>query len=506
MANNKQIAKNTVFLYFRMLLIMCISLYTSRVILSSLGVEDFGIYNVVGGLVVMFTTLCGSLGSATSRYITFELGRRNDERLAQVFSTAFFAHCAIAFIIVILCETFGLWMLYEKMVILENRMTAAFWVFQISILTTVFSVTQTPYNACIIAHENMKIYAYVGIFEALMKLVIACAIQSSHGDRLILYAILLCLLQISIMLVYRYYCRMYTESHLRIVKDFSLFKEMFGYAGSDMIGSVSVLAQGQGLNILLNMFFGPVVNAARAIAYLVQGTVTQFSNNFFTAARPQIIKLYAEGDIKGMMKLLYNSSWISYYLLLMITIPLCCEHDYVLSLWLGNYPSYTGVFLVLVMVLCLIQALKTPRTTVYHATGHILRSNIIVGGVLCTAFPMAYLFLKLGGAPESVFWAANISMLLSEITSVFILKRYINYSITDYLYNIHGRCFVVSVIATIILYHISQLFEASFLRLILVCLSSVIVVSALAYTIGINKDMRIGLNKFIEKRKSLWRQ
>lgn len=500
MSDNKRIAKNTIFLYFRMLLIMGVQLYTSRVILATLGVEDFGIYNVVGGIVVMFTTLCGSLGSATSRYITFELGRKNYDRLSRVFNAAFIAHCSIALIIVLLCETVGLWLFYEKMIIPADRMTAAFWVFQISILTTVFSVTQTPYNACIIAHEDMKIYAYVGIVEVLLKLAVVYALLISPIDKLVFYAILLCGVQISIMMIYRYYCRNYEESKLKFIKDVSLFKEIFTYAGSDMIGAISVLAQGQGLNILLNIFFGPIVNAARAIAYQVQGAVTQFSNNFFTAARPQIIKLYADGKVEDMMRLVYNSSWISFYMLLMITLPLCYERDFVLSLWLGEYPEHTGSFLILILILCLIQALKTPRTTIYHATGHILRTNIMVGGVLCAAFPLAYLFLKLGGSPESVFWAANISMAISEFVSVFILKRYVSYSISNYLFNIHGRCLLVSILAAIVLYFIQQMFNPSFMRVIFMSVSSVIIVGLLAYFIGINAYLRAGLNRTIQAK------
>ncbi|RGS33947.1 oligosaccharide flippase family protein [Bacteroides cellulosilyticus] len=500
MSDNKRIAKNTVFLYFRMLLIMGVSLYISRVILSILGVEDFGIYNVVGGIVVIFTTLCGSLGSATSRYITFELGRKDYEKLNRVFSAAFMAHCAIALLIVILCETVGLWLFYKKMIIPADRIEAAFWVFQISLLTTVFSVTQVPYNACIIAHENMKIYAYVSIVEVLLKLAVVYALLISPIDKLVFYSILLCVVQVSVMFIYRFYCRQYPESKLRFCKDRSLFIDIFSYAGSDMIGSVSVLAQGQGLNILLNMFYGPVVNAARAIAYQLQSAVTQFSGNFFTAVRPQIIKLYAECKLEEMMRLVYNSSWISYYMLLMVSLPLCFERNFVLSLWLGEYPDHTSSFIILIIILCLIQALKTPRTTVYHATGHILRSNIFVGGVLCMAFPLAYLFLKLGGSPESVFWAANISMIVSEFVSMFILRRYIKYSILNYFINIHCRCFGVSMAATVILYYIQQQLEFGWCRLILMSLASVIITGILAYMFGIDSTLRNGLNRLVRSK------
>lgn len=483
------------FLYFRMMLIMGVTLYTSRIILKNLGVEDYGIYNVVGGIVVMFTTLSGSLGSATSRYITFELGRKDYKRLNQVFNVALLIHIAIAIIVIALAETIGLWFFYEKMVIPAERLDAAFWVYQISIFTCFFTLTQVPYSATIIAHENMQIYAWVGIAEVVCKLIIVYLLVISPFDKLIYYAILQCLIQIGIIFFYRAYCaKKYKECTILIYKDKKLYREMFGYAGADLIGAISCLAQGQGLNLLLNVFFGPVVNAARAIAYQVQGAVTQFSNNFMTAVRPQIIKSYAEGQIEEMMKLVNNSSCFSFYLMWIISLPIMLETDYILSLWLGEYPEHTVVFLNLILVLCLIQTLKTPRTTVYHATGHIKLTNLVVGSILCAAFPLAYLFLKMGMGPESVFWAANISMAVSEIVSVFILKRYISYSISSYLMNVHGRCTFVAVVSFILPYlFFDKFMEPSFMRLIVTCLFTTISVGLTVLTIGMDKDMRCKL-------------
>lgn len=488
MSDNKRIAKNTMFLYFRMLLIMGVNLYTSRIVLQVLGFDDYGLYNVVGGIVTMFTFLNGSLGAATSRYITFELGRKDFARLNKVFNTALQIHIALAVIIIILAETIGLWFFYEKMTIPEERLYAAFWVYQISILTCFFSLTQVPYNATIIAYENMKIYAYVGIVEVLMKLLIVYLLFISPVDKLIYYAVLLCMLQIGIMLFYRFYCNRHFEScKIRLYKDKGLFKEMFSYAGSDMIGNVSVLAQGQGLNILLNMFFGPTVNAARGIAYQVQGAITQFSNNFMTAVRPQIIKSYAEGKPDDMMLLVKRSSCFSFYLMWIITFPIFLESDYILTLWLGHYPKHTVSFLHLVLILCLIQTLKTPRSTVFHATGQLKFVNIVVGGILCAAFPLAYILLKLGFSPESVFYAANVTMLVSEAASVIILKKYINYSIGNYVKVVYGRCSLVVVTSLIIPYMLYQnIVPGGFARLvstsILTTLSSVFCM----YFLGMN--------------------
>ena len=502
MTDNKRIAKNTMFLYFRMFLIMGVALYTSRIVLETLGVEDFGLYNVVGGIVTMFSFINGSLGSATSRYITFELGRKNYVRLSQIFNVAFAVHVFMALIIVVLAETVGLWFFYEKMTIPVERLDAAFWVYQISILHSFFSMTQVPYNAVIIARENMKVYAYIGIVEVLAKLLIVYMIKVSPIDRLVYYAILLCMLQVGILLYYRYFCTSrYPESHLKVCKDRTLYRSIFTYGASDMIGAVSVMAQGQGLNLLLNVYFGPVVNAARAIAYQIQGAVTQFSNNFMTAVRPQIIKSYAEGNIEDMWRLVIHSSCFSFYLMWLICLPLMLEASTVLSIWLGRYPDHSVSFLILILILCLIQTLKTPRVTIFHALAKVFASNITVGTVLCLAFPLAYLFLELGGSPESVFWAANISMAASELVSVFVLRRFLDYSITGYLLSVHGRCTLVAVISLIIPYFVYDRFmDAGFLRLLVTCVITTVSVILTSLYIGMDKPMRAKLYGIVKTR------
>lgn len=502
MADNRRIARNTVFLYFRMLLVMGVNLYTSRVVLRVLGFEDYGLYNVVGGIVAMFTFLNGSMGSATSRYITFELGRKDYGRLNRVFNTALAIHIAMALVIVLLAETAGLWFFHGKMNIPADRLDAAFQVYQLSILTCFFTLTQVPYNATIIAYEDMKVYAYVGVAEVLLKLAVVFLLTVSPIDRLVFYALLLCLLQIGIMLFYRYYCnRHYPSCRIRMYKDKALFKEMFSYGGYDLIGNISGLAQGQGLNILLNMFYGPAVNAARAIAYQVQGAVTQFSNNFMTAVRPQIIKSYAEGDLEAMMKLVKQSSCFSFYLMWMISLPVCLEAGYLLSLWLGEYPEHTVNFLVLILVLCLVQTVKTPRTTVFHATGHIKWSNIVVGTVLCAAFPLAYVALKLGGSPESVFLMANLTMFLSEFASVLVLKRYIDFSIRDYLTDVHGRCLLVAAVSFVVPYLLyDRWMDESFLRLVVTCTLTTVSVAATSLFLGMDRHLRSRLIRMTKKR------
>lgn len=502
MSDNKRIAKNTAFLYIRMFLIMGISLYTSRIVLRVLGENDFGLYNVVGGIVMMFTFLNGALAGATSRFITYEIGRKDYIQLHKVFNVAFFTHIIIAFIIIILSETVGLWFLYNKMVIPEGRFDAAFWVYQISILSCVLSITQVPYSAAIIAHERMNIYAYVGIVEVVFKLAIAYLICISKYDKLIVYALLLFVVQLLLMMYYRIYCnKHFAECKLMLVKDKRMYKNMFVYAGSDMIGNLAGLAQGQGLNLLLNMFFGPAVNAARGIAYQVQGAVTQFSGNFMTAVKPQIIKQYAAGKINDMMQLVIQSSCFSYYMMLLIVVPICFEADFILSLWLGEYPEHTVNFLRLILVLCMIQTLKTPRTTVFHATGKILLPNIVVGTILCFAFPIAYIVLKLGGGPDSVFWTAIGCMAFSEVASIFILKKRIDYSVSKYVLNVHIRCLLVTLISLIIpLIVKGRIVLQGFGGFIITGIMTTVCIIATSYSIGLSKEMRHKINNILKKK------
>ena len=501
MSDNKRIAKNTLFLYFRMMLIMGVNLYVSRVVLRTLGVEDFGLYNVVGGIVTMFTFLNGALGGATSRFITLELGKKNYGRLNQIFNTALAIHVCIALAIFVLAETVGLWLFFEKMTIPAERLNASLWVYQISIITCFFSLTQVPYNATIIAHEEMKVYAYVGIVEVFARLAIAFLLFISPVDKLVFYALLLFLLQTGVMLFYRFYCtRKYKECRIRVYREKALYKDMFSYAGISMIGNLSVMAQGQGLNLLLNIFFSPVVNAARGIAYQVQGAIIQFSNNFMTAVSPQIVKRYAEGNVEDMMKLVVQSSCFSFYLLLLLALPICLEADYILKLWLGEYPPYTTTFLILIVLLCLIQSLNSPRTTVFQATGKIALVNLTVGVILCMVFPLAYLFLKMGGEPEMVFVAAIITVVCSDLVSIFVLKKYVNFSVRHYLKEVHLRCFSVLVLSSAISYYLFDLIPKGGWRFIYTCFVSCCSTSICCFYVGMRREMRLNILNFIIER------
>ena len=487
--DGKRVAKNTIYLYFRMLLIMFISLFTSRIILQTLGVVDYGLYNVIGGIVVMFGFLNSSLGAAASRYITFEMGKGDNDSVNRVFNVALFTHIAIALIIVLLAETIGLWFLYNKMIIPPERMYAAMIVYQLSVLSTFIMIPQAPYTALIIAHENMKIYAYVGIYEVISKLVIVYLLYIAPMDKLIFFALLLFVQGVSLMMFYRVYCiRKYKESRIRLCKDWHLYKSMFKYSGSDLIGQLSGLAQGQGLNLILNLFWGPSVNAARAVAYQVQGNMVKFSHGFMASVKPQIIKSYAAGNIDEMLQLVKRSACMSYYMMLFVSLPVCLEADGILKIWLGEYPPHTVSFLYLVVAWCLVNLLKEPRGTIIHAVGKLFFANMTVGIITCMAFPLAYIFAKLGSSPETVFWSGFLSILLAEIVGVFIVRKYIQFSVTNYFCTVHLRCLAVSVLSSILPILVCKyVMDYSLLRIVVTSVISFISVSVVAFTIGMDR-------------------
>lgn len=497
--NKRRIIKNTLYLYARMFALMFIGLFTSRVIFNSLGEVDFGLNNVVGGITAMFGFLNGSLGMATSRFITFELGRKDYVALNKIFNVALCVHIAISVIIVVLCETIGIWFFYHKLIIPEERMGAAMFVYQLSVLTTPIFLSQVPYNATLIAHENMKIYAYFTMVDGVLKLLNAYLLFIVPFDKLIFFASLGTIEGFGCLVFYRMYCiKHYPETKLKFCKDKRLYKNMFSYAGSDLIGQIAGLAQGEGLNLLLNTFFGPVVNAARGIAYQVQGHVGKFSGGFMTAVKPQIIKSYAAGDIEGMLRLVKQGACFSFYLMLFLALPVCLEADQLLTWWLGKYPAHTHSFLILIIIFCLINTWKDSRGTALHATGKLLLSNITVGVCMCMAFPFAYIFLRLGGIPETVFYAAIISIFLSDIIGVLVLHKYVKFSICKYLMDIHLRCIIVTLVACVIpclMY--DKILSPGVGRVILnflICWLSVLV-SCL--TLGMDKQMRSKLSSMV---------
>lgn len=488
-------------LYLRTLGIICIQFYASRIILVSLGIVDFGIYGVVGGVVLIFFTMVGAFGSATSRFFTIELGRNDFEQLKKVFSTAVAIHFAIALGVMLICESIGLWFLNTQMDIPPERMCAAQWLYQFSIISVMFIIVQVPYNAAIIAHEEMSVYAYVGLLDALGKLGIAYFTSFSPIDKLIWYGLLLMLLQIAVTCIYYFYSlHCYKETHFRLQYDKNLYKSMFAYSSYDMIGSMSVMAQGQGLNMVLNVFCGPAVNAARAIAYQVQGAATQFSNNFLTAIRPQIVKLYAQNDVEAMLNLVRQGSIIAYVLMLMIILPLSINIKFVLLFWLGDCPKYTDTFTVIILINALFNAFRAPRGTVFHATGHIKLSNLVTGSILCLALPLGYLLMKLGFNPNAVFWGMLGTTIISDVTNLLILRRYVQYSISDFLKKVHFKCCFVTLVTLAIVFSVTFSMNDGFGRLLVCTFVSIMSVSTLSWIVVLNRCQREKIVSIIKSK------
>lgn len=449
--NSKRIAKNTMMLYIRMLLLMAVTLYTSRVVLKALGVNDFGIYNVVGGVVTMFSILSNSLSSAISRFITYELGKENFTKLKNIFSTAVTIQITLAIVITLIAEIVGLWFLNTKMNIPTERMEAANWTFQFSVITFVINLISVPYNAAIIAHEKMSAFAYISILEALLKLSIAFLIIISPIDKLIFYACLICIISLIIRLIYGHYCKShFKECTYSFYWDKDLLKQMFGFAGWNFIGSSSALLRDQGGNILINLFFGPAVNAARGIAFQVNTATQNFIASFTMALNPQITKSYASNNYDYMMKLVFKGARFSFYLLLILTLPIFLNTNYILKLWLGIVPEHTIQFIRLILVFTLSESISQPLITAQHATGKIKNYQIIVGGLQMLNLPIAYLALKNGAIPETIFFVAIAISQICLIARLWMMKTSINLSILGFYSKVYLNILKVSLVAIIL--------------------------------------------------------
>lgn len=507
-SNNKRIAKNTLMLYARMLILMLVGLYTSRITLNALGVENFGIYNVVGGIVTMFSILSGSLSVAISRFITFELGRNDIEKLKKVFSSAMTTQIILSLIIVLLAETIGLWFLNNKLVIAAGRMTAANWVYQFSILTFVLNLISLPYNATIIAHERMSAFAYISIFDVFSKLLVAFSIYYSPFDKLIHYSLLLVIIAIINRLIYVAYCKKhFTECVVRFTYDRTLLKQMFSFAGWNFIGASSAVLRDQGGNILINIFYGSTVNAARAIAIQVSSHIQSFVSNFMTAVNPQITKSYASGDYDYMMSLIYKGARFSYYVLLILSLPVIINAQYILTIWLGIVPEHTVTFIQLVLIFAMSESLANPLVTAMLATGKIRNYQLVVGGIQMMNLPLSYIFLRLGYPPESIFVIAIFISVCCEMARLYMLRSMINLSISSFLRKVYFNVIFVTVIASIIPIALSVILPDNFIGFIGSCICCVISAVVCILFIGLtNTELKMITSKSIILIKKIFKK
>lgn len=446
-SKSKRIAKNTFLLYVRMLFLMVISLYTSRVILDALGVEDFGIYNVVGGFVALFSIVSKSLSGAASRFLNFAMGTGNEDYVKKVFSTTVTIQIVIAIFVVFIAETFGIWFVNNVMVIPENRITAANWCFQLSVLTFCSNLITVPYNAAIIAHERMKAFAYVSIFEGILKLAISFLILLSPIDNLIFYAICLCILQLTIRCIYQLYCRKnFEECSYHFVYDQTFFFSILSYSGWGFVGAASGVLRNQGINVLINLFFGPSVNAARGISNQVLHAVDGFVNNFVTAVKPQITQSYAAKNYEYMNKLIFASAKFSFLLFLLLSMPIMLNAEFILSCWLKIIPSHCISFVRLILLYTLITTLSHPLSIAQAATGKIKDYQLIIGGLQLMNLPISFLLLRCGFPPESVLFVAIFIAFIVVFISIIMLKRLVQIDVAKFLYIVF-RVFGVAIIA-----------------------------------------------------------
>lgn len=486
-----------------MFLIMAITLFTSRVVLSTLGVVDFGIYNVVGGVVAMLGVLNGAMSISTQRYLTFELGRGDDIRLKQVFSICVLIFFLLSLIIVVLAETVGLWFLNTQMVIPEERIIAANWVFQFSILSCITSLIVNPYNAVIIAHEKMNVYAYVGILEVVLKLGIVYLLLVLPFDRLSSYGCLIFISHLIITGIYIVYClKRFPETHFSFYWEKKLFMELISYSGWNLFGSLSSIVKGQGLNILINMFFNPSINAARGIAYQINNAINQFFTNFFNAVRPQITKYYAQSDLENLFKLVFRSSKLSFFLIYALALPIIIEAPYIIQLWLGQLPEYVVPFTRIIVIITAVDAMANPLMTCIHATGHIKFYQAFVGTLIILNVPISYLILKFtDSSPIIVFQVSLVINVIALFVRVFLVKYQIKeFPILKYFKEVIGRSFFVSVLSFFLTYGVVTFLPDNLLRLVFVIFAGIMITLVLFILICLNKEERYVMIKFLKKR------
>ncbi|ACT91333.1 lipopolysaccharide biosynthesis protein [Dyadobacter fermentans] len=501
--NTNRIAKNTLFLYVRMLLTMGVSFYTVRVVLETLGVVDYGLYNVVGGVVVMFSFLSSTLATASQRFFAYELGRGDHVQLQKTFSMTLSIYILVGVAIFLVAETVGLWFLNNKMNIPLGRTDSVFWVYQFSVFSFIMTMFAVPYNAAIIAHEDMKVYAYVSVVEALLKLAIVYLLVLFSSDKLKLYAVLLFGVTTATSLIYQIYCRRkYSECRYTPYWNKKLFSEIATYSGWNLIGALASALNNQGLNIVLNMFFGPTVNAARAVAYQINTAVNQFVQNFLVASRPQITKYYAQKDITKMLHLVFQTSKFSFLLLSLISIPVLIETRFILEIWLAKVPDHTILFTKLVLINTLIDCFSYPLMAAAQATGNIKRYQLIVGGVMTLNLPIAYVLLSTGLAPETVFFCSIANSIVCLALRLLILRQMLDLQIGVFITKVllvSVACFALSYYTPML---ITQNMSDGIVRFLVVGSLSVITTALSAYSLGLTSIEKETLSSQIKLRFS----
>ncbi|WP_418983904.1 oligosaccharide flippase family protein [Alistipes sp.] len=489
--SNKRIAKNTAYLYIRMLASMLVSLYTTRVVLQALGVSDYGIYNVVGGFVAMFGFFNSVLQSGTRRFITLHLGKGDLKLLRETFTTSMYTHTVISIVVLILAETIGLWFLNYKLVIPVDRLAAANIVYQFSIASTVLTIMQTPYIAVVTAHEKFDIYAYMSIFDVVMKLVIVFLLIYLPGDKLVLYAALTMGINLAGILIYRIYChRKYSECVFSLKRNKGVFRSMLHFSAWTALGHLSSILSNHGQNIVLNLFFGTLLNAARGLSDTITWLVKQFIFSFMTAANPQLVKFHGAGNREGFTNLIFNISQYTLFLFSVIAIPVFLEIDFVLRIWLETVPQYTALFIKAVLLISLISFSNNMIDQGIVAIGRVKESCIYVTPIYLTVLPLSYLLFRLGLHPASCYAATALASLLGFFANLYLLSKHNAFPAMKYLRNIFLKNTLLSLVAFIPPFVVQRFMEESWLRLFIVCGLSLLSTIAIMYNFSLSQSAK----------------
>lgn len=502
--NNKRILKNTVFLYFRMFIIMVLGFYTTRIVLTKLGVSDYGIYNVIGGFVALFTILDNILQSGTRRFMSISIGRGITQEIKETFSTSFVIHLLIGILVVIVLETLGIWLLNSQLNIDSSRMYAANWVFQFSVLSVFMNITQTPFTAAVTAHEKFNIYATMSIFDVVFKLLILYLLVTIPGDKLITYAILLTITNFLNLLIYRIYCiHNFDECKFSLFVNKKLFKEMIIFSGWDSLGNISAVINTNGVSILLNIFLGTAINAARGVANTVNTTIAQFVAGFITAAEPQLAKYYAANDMLRFEKLIFNISQYTLFMLSIIAVPVMMEMEFVLSLWLEVVPEYTAAFIKITVLASFVQYSNLMVLKGIVAIGKVKQISTLTTPMYFIILPLVYIVLKIGWEPTAVYIVSVIPSFLSFLMNLWILSKYTNFHSRAFFFQVFIKSILLICIASIIPFILRLMMDDSWQRFIVVCNTSVISTIIIIYLLGLNPDtksmVKNKLREFLQK-------
>lgn len=499
--DNKKIAKNTLFLYIRMFLSMGVSLYTSRIVLIMLGVEDYGIYSIVGGIVTLFSFFNSAMTSATQRFLAFDIGKNDIGQLKKTFNATLNIHLGIAVLVFLLAETAGLWFVNYKLNLPIERMTAVNWVYQFSVFTFLFGIIQVPYDALIVARERMNIYAYMSIIEVFLKLSVVYLLVVFELDKLVLYAGLLFLVSFIVRMIHKMYCKIYfEESKYQFYFERGLYKKLISFSGWSLFGNLAAVARGQGSNILLNIFFGTVLNAAYGVSMQVQSAVQVFVFNFQMAVNPQIIKQYSAGNKEQCLNLIFQSAKFSYFLMFIIACPIVYNVDFILEIWLKNPPKHTSVFVILCLINILIDCISGPLMIGAQATGNIKWYQITLGSFIFLCLPISYLLLKIYNNPTIIFIVIITINAISLFGRLLFLKFLIDLNIQSFIINVLSKILIITAIILVLHHFIFISIQNSYTYFFTKSIFLTIINLTSIYFIGLTNGERSFILSFIKKK------